>query len=82
MSAQENADTCRFAVLIFGLLTLIDGFVVGHLFHQGENELMFIPLGIGFFLVILTYIFIEFKNNFEHDCVCAECEDNGSKSQI
>ena len=48
--------------MVFGLITIAVGVVVGHLFHNGENELMFIPLGIGFVLLCITYFFVEQKN--------------------
>ena len=53
-------------IAIFGLATLTAGVFVGHLFHNGENELMFVPLGIGFVFLCMTYFFIEAKNLLMH----------------
>ena len=53
-------------IAIFGLTTLAAGVVVGHLFHNGENELMFIPLAAGFVSLCVTYFFVEAKNLLIH----------------
>ena len=59
---ELDVKTCNTCIMIFGLITLAVGVVVGHLFHNGENELMFIPLAIGFVLLCITYFFVETKN--------------------
>ena len=56
-----DEKTCNTMIYILGAITLAVGVVVGHLFHKGENNMMFIPLVIGFVLVFITYFFIEKK---------------------
>ena len=54
-----DLKTCNICIVVFGLITIAIGVVVGHLFHNGENELMFVPLGIGFVFLCITYFFVE-----------------------
>ena len=61
-----DEKTCNTCIAIFGLITLAIGVVVGHLFHNGENELMFVPLGISFVFLCITYFFVEKKNELKY----------------
>ncbi len=56
-----DVKTCNICIAVFGLITLVVGVFVGHLFHNGENEKMFIPLAIGFVFLCITYFFVEKK---------------------
>ena len=53
-------------ITISGLATLVCGVFVGYLFHNGENELMFVPLGIGFATLCVTYFFLEARDLLRH----------------
>ena len=58
-----DVKTCNIIIGIAGALAVAVGIVVGYFFHKGENELMFIPLAVGFVLVVIAYIFTEIKGN-------------------
>jgi len=57
-----DVKTCNTLIIVFGLITIAVGVVVGHLFHNGENEMMFVPLAVGFVTLCITYFFVEKKN--------------------
>ena len=58
-----TAETCKTAMIVMLILTFIDAVVAGYYFHAGKNETMFIPLAIGFVLLVITYVFIEMRGN-------------------
>lgn len=58
-----TAETCKTAIIVMFILTFVDAIVAGYYFHKGDNEGMFIPLAIGFVLLIITYALVEMRGN-------------------
>lgn len=48
------------------VITLILGVFTGYFFHEGENNIMFIPLIIGFVAIWATYYFIEKRGDLKY----------------
>lgn len=58
-------ESCRTAMIVMFALTFIDAVVAGYFFHGSKNETMFIPLAIGFVLLVVTYVFVEMYGNLK-----------------
>lgn len=52
-------DQCSKAIKALGVAVVIVGIFTGYFFHKGDNNMMFIPLLIGFVLIFVMYYFID-----------------------
>lgn len=58
-----DAEQYMKAIWAMLVVTVIDGVFVGHYFYEGENEIIFVPLLIGFVLIGILYTLIEKRGN-------------------
>ncbi len=52
-------EQCTKAILATGIITFIFGLITAYFYHKGENNIMFVPLVVGFVSVFIFYYFIE-----------------------
>ncbi len=56
-----DVKSCNTAIGITLFLAFVSGLFVAYCLDNGKNEILFLPLAIGFVFVCIAYFFIEKK---------------------